>query len=153
MSDSDWLAKHLHSVYLEGAWSAVSVRGAFQALSAAEAANHPVPGRHSAWEILLHLDAWHRIVARRLRGETVNPTPEEDWPEPPAPTDEAWKTAFVILDEGFHKLLETIRSLDAASLQEQIPGKRFTALEMALGIGEHDLYHAGQVTLMKAKTS
>lgn len=148
MTTSTDLAEHVASVWIDGAWSEAPVRAAFEALSHTQAAARTVPGRHTAWEILLHLDAWHRAVARRLRGEAVDLSPEEDWPEPPAATPDNWRAAIATLDAGFKDLLAAVRSFPEERLPEKLPGSRHTAYKTIVGIGEHDLYHAGQVVML-----
>ncbi len=65
-------ADHFESIYRSGGWTEVGVRSVFESCSAEEASSHPLPGRHSAWELLLHLDACHRAVTRQLGGEVVH---------------------------------------------------------------------------------
>jgi len=151
MHDVDLLADHIRSVYETGAWTDVPVRAAFEALTHEEASARPIPGRHTAWEILLHMDAWHRVVGRRLRGEIVDLPPELDWPEPPASTAKNWRTAIASLDAGLEELLRSVRALSNDDLSTKLPGGSRTLFETIVGIGEHDLYHAGQVTLLKSQ--
>jgi len=143
------LTDHLQSIYADGGWTDVPVRGVFEALDHVEASARPIPGRHTAWEILLHLDAWHGAVRRRLQGEVVLLSPEEDWPSPPASTAKSWQAALEMLDAGFEALLDAVRSFPDDELFKQLGDGRHSAYETISGIGEHDLYHAGQVTLLK----
>lgn len=145
------LKDHLRSVYQDGAWSEVSVRGAFAALTHVEASARPIPGRHTAWEILLHLDAWHRAVALRLQGQRVDLPAERDWPQPEPSTADNWRAAIALLNGGLEELLASVASLSEEALFTKLPGGRFTLLETIIGVAEHDMYHAGQVTLLKRK--
>ncbi len=149
MNPIDRLADHLRAVHRDGAWTDVPVRGTFRGLSADQAASRPIAGAHTAWELLLHLDAWHRAVARRLGGEEVALSPPEDWPAPPAePTPDDWQEALDTLDAGLDELERAVRGLPPERLFETLPGTDATAYQTILGIGEHDLYHAGQAVLL-----
>jgi uncharacterized damage-inducible protein DinB len=148
MLTTQTLADHLRSVYLDGGWSDVSVRGAFRALSHDQASARSIPNRHTAWEILLHVDAWHRAVARRLAGDEVSLGDDEDWPVPPANRPENWTAALDKLDEGFEVFVEAVRAFPSERLLELLSGSRSSAFRTIVGIGEHDLYHAGQVVFL-----
>lgn len=148
MNPIDRLADHLRAVHRDGAWTDVPVRGTFRALSAEQAASRPIAGAHTAWELLLHLDAWHRAVSRRLGGEEVTLSPAEDWPPPPEPSAANWQAALETLDAGLDELERAVRALPAGRLFEPLPGTTATAYQTILGIGEHDLYHAGQAVLL-----
>ena len=66
MTEPERIAHLAESVFREGGWIEVSLRDLFQGLTAAEAAAHLIAGAHSAWEIALHLAAWHDAVRRRI---------------------------------------------------------------------------------------
>lgn len=144
------LADHFESIYRSGGWTEVGIRSVFESFSAREAAGHPIPGRHSAWELLLHIDAWNRAVTRRLSGEAVSLSPEEDWPTLPVPTDQNWQAALTTLDEGVQELLDRVRLLSEDALLEQLPENPYTAGDTVRGLAEHDLYHTGQAALLLA---
>ena len=77
------------------AWHGPSVLEALQGLSAEDAWAHPVPGAHSAWELVLHLAGTYGLVMRRLGGEDAQLAPHEDWPAPPSPSGKtAWSDAI-----------------------------------------------------------
>ena len=148
MNPAEQMADHLGSVYRDGAWSEVAVRDVLQRLTGEAAAAHTIPGAHSAWEILLHIDAWHRAIARRLQGEVVDLSDEEDWPSPPEPTEASWQAALERLDAGVESLLSTVRGLSPESLSKKLPGNPYSAYPAIHGIAEHDLYHSGQVVFL-----
>jgi hypothetical protein len=149
MSEVDRIAGQIASGFREGAWPGVSVRDQLWGLSAAQAAAHPVAGAHSAWEIALHLGFWHDAVRRRLAGDPVDYDEGEDWPAPAAPTEANWRAALAALDEAHRALVDAVRALTPDRLEETAPGRSFTVYFMLHGIPQHDLYHGGQVVLLK----
>ena len=149
MNEIDRIAAQVASGYRDGAWPGVSVRDLLRSLSPAEAAAHPVPSAHSAWEIALHLAFWHDVIRRRLGGEAIDYTNDEDWPKPESPTEANWQAVLEELDRTHGTLLDTVRRLKPDKLDEMVPGKPFNVYFMLHGIPQHDLYHGGQVMLLR----
>jgi hypothetical protein len=149
VNEVERIADQVAAGYHDGAWPAVSVRDLLRSLSPAEAAAHPVAGAHSAWEIGLHLAFWHDAVRRRLGGEPVDYRPEEDWPAPGEPTGPNWHAALEGLDAAHRALVDAVRALSPDGLDQLVAGKSFTVYFMLHGVPQHDLYHGGQVMLLR----
>jgi uncharacterized damage-inducible protein DinB len=149
VSGIELLARQVAAGYREGGWPGVSVRELLRDLSAAEAAAHPIPGAHSAWEIALHLTCWHRAVRRRLAGDATEVTSEQDWPEPARATARNWRSAVAALDRAHAALVRAVRVLPPEKLAERVPRRQFTVQFMLHGVPQHDLYHGGQVMMLK----
>lgn len=149
MSEVERIADQVASGFRDGAWPSVSVRDVLRTLSPAEAAAHPVAGAHSAWEIALHLAFWHDAVRRRLGGEAVDYRAEEDWPAPGEATEPSWHAVLEGLDEGHRALVDAVRGLSPERLEEVVAGRSFTVYFMLHGVPQHDLYHGGQVVLLR----
>jgi uncharacterized damage-inducible protein DinB len=149
MNEVERITDQVAAGYRNGAWVNVSVRDLLLNLSPAEAAARPIVGAHSAWEIALHLAFWHDAVRRRLGGETVDYRPEEDWPTPGEPTDANWHAALEGLDEAHQALVNAVQTLNPDKLDQLVPGKSFTVYCMLHGIPQHDLYHGGQIMLLR----
>jgi DinB family protein len=143
------IAEMVASGYRDGAWPGVSVRNTFRSLSATEAASHPIAGCHSAWEIALHISFWHDAVRRRLGGDPVDGGDDEDWPAPPEPTPANWSAALDQMDAVHQRLVDTVRTVNPDELDRPAPGKSFTVYFMLHGVPQHDLYHGGQIVLLK----
>ena len=132
------------------AWHGPSVATVFSTLTAAQAARRPIAGAHSIWELALHIAVWNRVVARRLAGETVEPSPSEDWPSPDADADgEAWERTLADLRAARATLRAAILAFDERRLEDIVPGRDHTFYVMIHGVIQHDLYHAGQVALLR----
>jgi uncharacterized damage-inducible protein DinB len=133
-----------------GAWHGPAVLEALAGVSHEDAQAHPIPNAHSIWELVLHMAAGHRLVLRRLKGDGAPLTPEEDWPTVPAPTAEAWREAVRTLAQLSQELRIAVRAFPAERLDEPlVPDPPYTAYTQFIGITQHDLYHAGQVALLK----
>jgi uncharacterized damage-inducible protein DinB len=132
------------------AWHGPALLEVLSGVDARAAMARPIPNAHTTWEIVLHVSASAELVLSRLRGEARTLLPEEDWPAPPAIADQAaWEADVRRLTEVHHELIEALSALDASRLDAPIvPG--FSSLYVTLhGLVQHNLYHAGQIALIK----
>jgi uncharacterized damage-inducible protein DinB len=144
------LEAQLERSFAGPAWHGPSVLEALDGVTSDEACAHPVAGAHSIWELVLHLGGTYRLVLRRLDGEDAQLTPAEDWPTVPSPTDAAWQEAIQSLRELNQQVRERVRRFRAERLDEPFTaGSPYTAHTQFIGITQHDLYHAGQVAILK----
>jgi uncharacterized damage-inducible protein DinB len=136
---------------LEGdAWHGPAVLETLQGVTAAQAYAHPIAGAHSIWEVVLHLSATYGIVLRRLHGDGAPIRPAEDWPLAPPATEANWQEAVGALRRVNAELRDAVRAFPAARLdQPLVPDPPYTAYTQFIGITQHDLYHAGQISLLK----
>jgi uncharacterized damage-inducible protein DinB len=150
MSEVERIADQLQRAFEGNAWHGPSVREVLKGVNAEQAARYPVPGGHSIWEIVLHIAVWESIVCRRLAGEViVEISDEEDWRRPPDTGKVAWKGTQEELLNGHQQLQEAVAGLSDAQLQEAVSGKDYSVYFLLHGIIQHDLYHAGQIALLK----
>jgi DinB superfamily len=136
---------------MEGpAWHGPSVRDAVAGLTAAQAAQHPIGGAHACWELVLHLCGTYRLVLRRLEGDASPLLPHEDWPALPECTDENWRRDVELLSALNATLRTALRGFPVERLFEPlVPDPPYPAFTQFVGITQHDLYHAGQIVLLR----
>ena len=126
--------------------------GAVRGVCAADVAWRPAAGRHSIWELVLHMAYWNHAVRRRITGASGRfPRSPANWPRPQAhPTSEAWDADRALLREEHDLLAKAIRTIPAELLGQRPAGaKKWTYGELITGIAQHDAYHTGQVQLLK----
>jgi hypothetical protein len=132
------------------AWHGPSVREALDGISPNDAAEHPIPGAHSCWELILHLIGTYELVLRRIDGDASPLLPADDWPAPPAPTAENWQRDVAALYAVNARLRAAVRDFPADRLhQPLVPSPTYPAFTQFIGLTQHDLYHAGQIVLLK----
>jgi uncharacterized damage-inducible protein DinB len=132
------------------AWHGPSVLEALKDVTSQVAHAHPIRGAHSIWELVLHLRGTYRLVLRRLHGEDAQLTPAEDWPAVPSPTPSAWDEAVRSLQELNEEVRGAIRRFSPQQLDQPFtPGAPYAAYTQFIGITQHDLYHAGQIVILK----
>jgi hypothetical protein len=139
--------------YNKRSWHGTNLRGAIRGVTAAQAAWRPAPGRHNVWELVVHAAYWKYAVCRRFTGERRSGFAREgsNWfPRPEQrPTEDAWRADVALLDRTHRQLRDTIAGLSSQVLRAPASGGSTTAFDLIAGIAAHDLYHAGQIQLLK----
>ena len=137
-------------------WHGSPLRTLLDGVSCEVAAARPIRNVHSVWEIVLHMTAWKNEVRRRLSGTAAAVPLEGDWPDVPAPTAEAWRDAQARLQQAHELLLAEVRRLPESKLFEPTndprnreTGSGVTHYVLLHGIVQHDVYHAGQIALVR----
>jgi len=136
---------------LEGeAWHGPSVLESLAGVSAAQAASHPIAGAHSIWELVLHLRSDYDLVLRRMAGDGRQLTAAEGWPACPASTEENWQQTVQELKLLNKKLRQAVRDFPDERLDDFLVSEApYTAYTQFIGVTQHNLYHAGQIALLK----
>ena len=135
-------------------WHGTTLSGSLRGVTAGQALWRPGRGRggHNIWEITLHAAYWKCIVRRRLTRDPALtfPRPRSNWPELPARPDEgAWRRDVALLKREHALLRRTIARFDAARLGRRGWRSQWSNVTHIYGIASHDLYHAGQIQLLK----
>jgi len=126
------------------------VRENLNGVTEAMAAAHPIPGVNSIWRIVRHVAAWEAEIARVLGGkEHVTLAGEDDWP----PQSGTWAGALEELDQSHAALIEAIGRFPDERLREKVPGRDFSFWGLLLGVVQHNVYHAGQIGLLRKISS
>jgi len=132
------------------AWHGPPLKSLLDGLTAEDASTHPIENAHSIWELVYHITAWNTVVNEELLGAVVEVTPELDWPPVWEVTEVEWKRTVQNLVDARRRLRKTVESLRDDQLDEK-PRKRTenSRYVMLHGVVQHDLYHAGQIAILK----
>lgn len=142
----------LDEAYDRRSWHGTNLRGSLRGLSAAKAAWRPSPSRHSVWEIAVHAAYWKYAVWRRITGEKRGSFPRlgSDWFAASTPLIESrWRADLGLLADCHRRLREAILQLNDEDLARPALGGTETVGRLVRGVAAHDLYHAGQIQLLK----
>jgi uncharacterized damage-inducible protein DinB len=150
VSEIERISDQLKRAFEGEAWHGPSVREVLATTTCGQAAKRPIPDAHTIWEIVVHMSVWEAVVRRRLLGETItNLAPEEDWPAVTNVTEPAWRKTLEELEKSHLQTKQAIAQLTDERLAETVPGKGYTVYVMLHGVIQHDLYHAGQIALLR----
>lgn len=133
-------------------WHGPNLRGALRGVTSAQALRRPAEGRHNVHELALHVAYWKHVSLRKLAGAAPDAFAYEgrDWFTAPSEPDEAqWKRDRALLAKTHKALRQGVAALRPRDLRARPAGSKYTALEIVEGLAAHDLYHAGQIQLIK----
>jgi uncharacterized damage-inducible protein DinB len=156
MSEIDRLIDQLEREHTGDPWHGSPLHAILDYVTAAQAAARPLRGAHSIWELVLHMTGWKNEVRRRLSGAPASDPEGGDWPAVGERTDEAWRKAVGRLDKAHQDLMNAIRAMPESKLHEPTNDVRDRPLGTGVsyyvllhGIVQHDVYHAGQIAILK----
>jgi DinB superfamily len=144
------LLQQIDEAYDTRSWHGTNLRGSLRGLAPRAAAWRPGPGRHNIWELTVHAAYWKYAVRRRLRG-----APRGDFAlagsnwfvRPERATLQAWRADLSLLESEHRKLRALVVRLTDRDLARRA-GKGTVGF-LLRGIAAHDLYHAGQIQILK----
>ncbi len=152
MSETARLADQIRRAFEGEAWHGDSVLQLLSDVDAKLAAARPIKNAHSIWELVLHIRAWDDTVRRRAGGTAVKLPDKENFPPVSDTSSAAWSDAINQLKSTHDELTQVVAAFPDSRLQEQVPGKTeryHNFFYMFSGIVQHELYHAGQIALLK----
>ena len=148
----DTLLAFLDQAYNRRSWHGTNLRGSIRGLSLDQAAWRPKRDRHNIWEVVVHAAYWKYAVWRRLTGSKRGSFPLEgsNWfPRPEVRTDAAWRRDTALLDRMHKELRAAVGGFPDEQFAVRAPGSALTYGALVSGAAAHDLYHAGQIQLLK----
>ena len=141
-----------HGTNLRGSLRGVTLeQAAWRPALAKAAAGHSVD-RHNIWELMLHAAYWRYDIRRRLTGEKGRSFAIEGsnfWTRPLEGTAGEWRRDLRLLEDEHAQLRAAVAAFPAARWTRKAPGKPFNFAGLVRGVAAHDLYHAGQIQLLR----
>jgi hypothetical protein len=133
--------------YQRKTWHGPNLKQSIKGVTAKQAAWRPSPGRHNIWELTLHATYWKYVVRRKLEGGKRGSFVLKGSnfflrPEKGKVNEAAWKADKALLERE-HRAM---RAAITKTLRIPQPGK---VLRMIYGVAFHDIYHAGQIRLLR----
>jgi uncharacterized damage-inducible protein DinB len=149
MSPIDLLLTQLDQAYDTRSWHGTNLRGSIRGLAPEQAAWRPSPGRHSIHEEVVHCAYWKYAATRRLTGEKKGGFPLEgsNWFDRDGADAARWKADVRLLEACHRRLRGKVAALEPRDLDRRVGS--VTLQFLVSGIVAHDLYHAGQIQLLK----
>jgi uncharacterized damage-inducible protein DinB len=149
------LLQVLEQAFTAKGWQGATLSQAVRGVSPRQALWRPGPGRHNIWELVLHTAYWKHVVRQRVSGEDRGAAPfprsPRNYPALPLRRDlAAWRADVALMKREHARLLAVVRGLNPSRLEARIGKSQWAAAEQIHGIAAHDLYHTGQIQLLKA---
>ena len=151
-SDLRQLLFLIDTAYDHVSWHGPNLRGSLRGMTPALAAWRAGAGRHNIWELIVHAAYWKYVAWRRLTAAKRGSFPlagSNFITRPVTQTPRALQEDLALLDDMHRTLRDAAaavrpKDLDGGSAQ---PG--VTKRALLTGVAAHDLYHAGQIQLLK----
>jgi uncharacterized damage-inducible protein DinB len=159
-SEIERIADELDREHTGDPWHGSPLMEILRGVTVREAARRPIPDAHSILELVLHVTAWKNEVRRRLSGAPAGDPQEGDWPDAGDASEERWHAALAALESAHRELVAAVRSLPETALyrptndpRDRPTGAGVTHYVLLHGIVQHDVYHAGQIALLRKAKS
>ena len=141
----------LDAAYDRKSWHGTNLRGAIRGVSVGQAAWRPSRNRHNISELVVHAAYWKYVAFRRLTGAARGsfPLKGSDWFPRHVPNNRTWDEDVALLDRMHRELRAAVTSLSSQELGHTPRGSKVSNFALLSGVAAHDLYHAGQIQLLK----
>ena len=149
MSERKRTLELLDRAYKAKAWHGPALMETLDGVDAAMAAKRVVKGGHTIWELVDHLASWNTIVAERLKGGKPQVSPDMNFPKTPKPTAAAWKQSLARLAASQRRFRAAVAKFPERDLGRIRPGTKQSWNVLLHGQMQHQLYHAGQIALLR----
>ena len=153
MTEIERIADQLERGFDGDAWHGDPLLKILEGVTAKQAAAAPVKNAHSIWEIVNHIRAWRSAVEARLNGQVRELAGAADWPPVGDTSDTAWRDTIRDLCQRHQSFMKAVRAFPESKLNENAPNRDHSYYVMLQGMVQHDLYHAGQIAILKKAAS
>lgn len=141
----------LDQAYEQPTWHGPNLRNALRGVSPVQALWRPAQGRHCIWEYALHCAYWKFMALRHLKGDLSRgnfPRKPANFPSVPQKSSaQAWKEDLALLHQVHCEMRLAVGTLTPQDLGRR--SGRWTLAEHVFGAANHDIYHAGQIRLLR----
>jgi uncharacterized damage-inducible protein DinB len=140
----------LKRTFESGAWHGPAVKEALAPVTQ-EIAMLRLPNTHSIIELVSHMTSWRNFTIKRLGEDPAYQVSDEM----NFPTTTDWSQALRDLEVSQQKLLSALDNFPELKLSELVPHvqSKYTFYTLLHGIIHHDLYHIGQIMLIRKATA
>ena len=153
MTEIERIQDQLKRSFFGASWHGPSVTEALENISAELSSSTRLKGAHSIRELVDHMSFWKNLVGRVLKKEKIDlqEEVERDWPKISDHSDRAWESAKENLHSTHDHFSKIVQGLAETDLDREVMGvkNRYTVNQVVHGVIQHDLYHAGQIVLLK----
>jgi uncharacterized damage-inducible protein DinB len=148
-AESGRIADQLRRAFEGDAWHGPALLELLEGIDARRASAKPLATVHSIWELVLHIAVWDEATLQRLLGKVCQPEGEANFPPVSDRTESMWRKAVADAKRTHDTLVKTVAGLSDSRLSDQVPGKDYDFYHQLHGVVQHELYHAGQIAILK----
>ena len=140
----------IDQAYNRPSWHGPNLRGSIRGVTLARATRRPGRGRHNIMEVVVHCAYWKYAVWRLLTGAKRGSfeLAGSNWFDRSRADARVWRDDVARLERTHRTLRAAVAALTDRDLRRRAKG-RYSVADVIQGIAAHDLYHAGQIQLIK----
>ena len=151
MSDVKFLVDQIRRTFDRDSWHGPSVMKALEGVDLEQAKAKPLHGRHSIWELVDHITFWVGEVSWAVKNNRIyDPKSVKDWPLM-GQTEEEWVSSVKRLGSSIEELVGSLSMWSNEELDKRLQGATYSYRQMLHGVVHHNVYHAGQIAILKQK--
>ncbi|WP_427874892.1 DinB family protein [Flavobacterium sp. MMS24-S5] len=149
MSESKRISNLYQSIYNGNPWLEVNLDNTLKNVTAEQAYRKINPNLNTIWEIVNHLIQWRRNILERMQGEVII-TPDHNYFVPVLdPSEAAWEQSLQTLAKSQDSWNAFFDDFNDEDLSKIYVNNGHTYYEHIHGIIQHDVYHLGQIVILK----
>ena len=146
MRPTERLLEQLNKAFGGEAWYGPALRDLLDGVTETHANARPVAGGHTILELVVHIRTWMDVVAHRIAATDAVLTTVEDWSDL---AGTSWAATIEELEHAQSRLVDAVARLSTERLDEKVRGKNHKIYDEVVGVIEHNVYHAGQIALLR----
>ena len=151
MSEVKFLVDQIRRTFNGDSWHGPSVMKTLEGVDLDQAKARPLHGRHSIWELVDHINFWMGEVTWSLNNRRIHYSETVmDWPLM-GETEEDWAASVKRLGTSVDQLVGSLSGWGNDDLDKRLEGATYSYRQMLHGIIHHNVYHAGQIAILKQK--
>jgi hypothetical protein len=151
MDEVKFLRDQIITTFKGDSWHGPNLVNTLAGIEYQQAMAKPLGDRHTIWEITDHITFWIEAVWESLKNATsLNPDKNSDWPSMGA-SEKEWVQSVDRLKAAVNLMVDELATWKNEELERKVPEANYTFKQMLHGVVHHNLYHAGQIILLKQK--
>ncbi len=153
MNESQRVQALFTDLYHGHPWLDVTLHDTLSFITAAQAAQRPIKGANTIWEIVNHIIAWRENVLKRVGGEVIESPANNYIQKIEDPSDDAWRQTLKALEVSQKEWIYFLSTFSESDFSNEYPVNKLTYYQHIHGILQHDAYHLGQIVLLAKITN
>ena len=150
MTEIEKISEQLKRSFYKDAWHGPALLEVLKNVTASQAAKRPMDDAHTIWELVLHSTTWIKAVDKTITEmEYTQVSDTANWPTIIDKSEASWKQALDSLKKSHKKLEKHVLGLKNAALAKKAINTNSTISRLLYGVIQHDIYHAGQIAILK----
>jgi uncharacterized damage-inducible protein DinB len=150
MNEVKFLVDQLKTTFKGDSWHGPNLVKSLKDISKEQAANKVIGTRHTIWELTDHMTYWLEEVRKSVQTKKNLNQSGDPWPRMGA-TEEDWKQSVNRLEAAVNMLSDELINWTNDDLAAIVPESDYTFKQMLHGVVHHNLYHVGQINILKSK--